>query len=111
MQWVKNVRESSVSHPLEGSVVQRLQRFCTYGSLKQQVLRIITDELAANDNDITHKALEKVWPLSSPAAPPFVALCLQPWPEAALPWHTMHCGIRESGALALCCFGAVLRAR
>ena len=60
MQWVKNVRERSATHPLEGSVVQRLQRFATYGSLKQQVLRIITDELAANDNDTTQGALEKV---------------------------------------------------
>ena len=61
MQWVRNVRERSESHPLEGRVVQRLQRFATYGSLKQQVLRIITDELAANDSDISQKALEKVW--------------------------------------------------
>lgn len=60
MQWVKNVRERSATHPLEGSVVQRLQRFATYGSLKQQVLRIITDELAANNNDTTQAALEKV---------------------------------------------------
>jgi hypothetical protein len=47
VQWVKNVQEKSETHPLDGSVVQRLQRFATYGSLKQQVLRIITDELAA----------------------------------------------------------------
>lgn len=60
LPWVKNVRERSATHPLEGSVVQRLQRFATYGSLKQQVLRIITDELAANNNDTTQAALEKV---------------------------------------------------
>ncbi len=30
---------------LGGSVVQRLQRFATYGHLKQMVLRMITDEI------------------------------------------------------------------
>lgn len=58
MQWVKNVQEKSEVHALDGSVVQRLQRFATYGSLKQQVLRIITDELAANEK--ARGPLEKV---------------------------------------------------
>jgi hypothetical protein len=39
-------------------VVQRLQRFATYGSLKQQVLRIITDELAEGEEG--QQALQKV---------------------------------------------------
>lgn len=58
VQWVKNVQEKSAVHALDGSVVQRLQRFATYGSLKQQVLRIITDELAANEQ--AKGPLEKV---------------------------------------------------
>ena len=58
VQWVKNVQEKSAAHQLDGSVVQRLQRFATYGSLKQQVLRIITDELAANEQ--AKAPLEKV---------------------------------------------------
>jgi calcium-dependent protein kinase len=33
--------------PLEGSVVQRLQRFSTYGLLKQMVLMMIVDDMAA----------------------------------------------------------------
>ncbi|GAX73995.1 hypothetical protein CEUSTIGMA_g1445.t1 [Chlamydomonas eustigma] len=33
--------------PLEGSVVQRLQRFSTYGLLKQMVLKMIVDDMAA----------------------------------------------------------------
>lgn len=33
------------SMPLEGSVVQRLQRFATYGDLKQLVLKRISSEL------------------------------------------------------------------
>ncbi len=33
--------------PLRSSVVQRLQRFATYGHLKQLVLRMIADELGA----------------------------------------------------------------
>lgn len=32
--------------PLRSSVVQRLQRFATYGHLKQLVLRIIADDMA-----------------------------------------------------------------
>jgi hypothetical protein len=59
MQWVHKVREKSPTHPLDGSVVQRLQRFATYGSLKQQVLRIITDELAAGHEE-ARGPLEKV---------------------------------------------------
>lgn len=31
--------------PLQGSVVQRLQRFATYSHLKQVVLRMITEEM------------------------------------------------------------------
>lgn len=44
--WLK---DSSIapSLPLRSSVVQRLQRFATYGYLKQLVLRIMADELDA----------------------------------------------------------------
>jgi hypothetical protein len=35
--------------PLDGSVVQRLQRFGTYSHLKQIVLRIITHEITDQD--------------------------------------------------------------
>ena len=58
VQWLKNDRNRSEEHPLDGSVVQRLQRFATYGSLKQQVLRIITDELAIS-NERGQDALKK----------------------------------------------------
>lgn len=42
--WLRS-EESAPSLPLRSSVVQRLQRFATYGHLKQLVLRIIADEL------------------------------------------------------------------
>lgn len=35
--------------PLQGSVVQRLQRYGTYGHLKQVVLSIIASELAEQE--------------------------------------------------------------
>lgn len=38
--------ENLSSLPLRSSVVQRLQRFATYGHLKQLVLRIIADDMA-----------------------------------------------------------------
>jgi hypothetical protein len=59
MQWLRRDRGKSDKHPLDGSVVQRLQRFATYGSLKQQVLRIITDELAIS-HEKGQDALKKV---------------------------------------------------
>jgi len=37
--------------PLDGSVVQRLQRFGTYSHLKQIVLRIITHEINGKDDE------------------------------------------------------------
>lgn len=37
--------------PLEGSVVQRLQRFSTYGHLKQVVLKMIVEEMQAQGDD------------------------------------------------------------
>jgi len=42
------IRDGGVARelPLEGTVVQRLQRFSTYGKLKQVVLSIIAEELA-----------------------------------------------------------------
>lgn len=49
LQWIRDRATASEVHPLGGSVVQRLQRFATYGALKQQVLRIITDELAISN--------------------------------------------------------------
>lgn len=44
--WLKD-SSISPSLPLRSSVVQRLQRFATYGYLKQLVLRIMADELDA----------------------------------------------------------------
>eukprot|EP00889_Picochlorum_renovo_P004447 jgi/Picre1/31477/NNA_006829.t1 len=38
-------KEAAPALPLRSSVVQRLQRFATYGKLKQLVLRIIADDL------------------------------------------------------------------
>jgi len=38
-------KEAASALPLRSSVVQRLQRFATYGKLKQLVLRIIADDL------------------------------------------------------------------
>jgi hypothetical protein len=59
VQWLRRNKGKSEKHPLDGSVVQRLQRFATYGSLKQQVLRIITDELAIS-HEKGQDALKKV---------------------------------------------------
>ena len=60
MQWLQRfATDGSDAHPMNGSVVQRLQRFATYGSLKQQVLRIITDELAIGSEQ-GQDALKKV---------------------------------------------------
>ncbi|KAG1675746.1 hypothetical protein FOA52_012402 [Chlamydomonas sp. UWO 241] len=44
------VERSGTGDPLLGSVVQRLQRFSTYGALKQLVLRIIADEALSVDS-------------------------------------------------------------
>jgi calcium-dependent protein kinase len=65
VQWLHNDANRINSHPLNGSVVQRLQRFATYGSLKQQVLRIITDELAIS-NEQGKDALRKACCQPSP---------------------------------------------
>ena len=43
--WLQDA-ESTSTLPLRSSVVQRLQRFATYGHLKQLVLRIIADDMA-----------------------------------------------------------------
>lgn len=43
--WLQDA-ESSSALPLRSSVVQRLQRFATYGHLKQLVLRLIADDMA-----------------------------------------------------------------
>lgn len=48
--WIKN-KETAPDMPLGGSVVQRLQRFATYGHLKQMVLKMIADELEGNRGD------------------------------------------------------------
>lgn len=45
--------EATSALPLRSSVVQRLQRFATYGHLKQLVLRIIADDMA--EHPTTHK--------------------------------------------------------
>eukprot|EP00197_Chlamydomonas_leiostraca_P016234 CAMPEP_0202862620 /NCGR_PEP_ID=MMETSP1391-20130828/3593_1 /ASSEMBLY_ACC=CAM_ASM_000867 /TAXON_ID=1034604 /ORGANISM="Chlamydomonas leiostraca, Strain SAG 11-49" /LENGTH=572 /DNA_ID=CAMNT_0049542175 /DNA_START=227 /DNA_END=1946 /DNA_ORIENTATION=- len=45
--WVKEEGTAS-DLPLSGTVVQRLQRFSTYGHLKQVVLRMIAEELAGD---------------------------------------------------------------
>lgn len=47
--WVKEEGTAS-DLPLSGTVVQRLQRFSTYGHLKQVVLRMIAEELASDMN-------------------------------------------------------------
>jgi hypothetical protein len=59
VQWIRLQAAKSAEQPLNGSIVQRLQRFATYGTLKQQVLRIITDELAIG-NERGQDALKKV---------------------------------------------------
>jgi calcium-dependent protein kinase len=46
--WVREPGVASLL-PLDGSVVQRLQRFGTYSHLKQIVLRIITHEISGKD--------------------------------------------------------------
>lgn len=46
--WLKE-DGSTPDMPLSGSVVQRLQRFSTYGHLKQVVLRMIVDEISLQD--------------------------------------------------------------
>ncbi|KAI3434801.1 hypothetical protein D9Q98_002859 [Chlorella vulgaris] len=43
--WLQDA-DSTSALPLRSSVVQRLQRFATYGHLKQLVLRIIADDMA-----------------------------------------------------------------
>lgn len=45
--WIQDI-DSVSDLPLRSSVVQRLQRFATYGHLKQLVLRMIADELGAS---------------------------------------------------------------
>ncbi|KAI7836721.1 hypothetical protein COHA_009419 [Chlorella ohadii] len=45
--WLQDA-DSMSSLPLRSSVVQRLQRFATYGHLKQLVLRIIADDMATH---------------------------------------------------------------
>ncbi|KAL4434088.1 hypothetical protein ABPG75_000529 [Micractinium tetrahymenae] len=50
--WLTDA-ETSSALPLRSSVVQRLQRFATYGHLKQLVLRIIADDMA------THPSTQK----------------------------------------------------
>ncbi|MEW5305938.1 MAG: hypothetical protein WDW36_008448 [Sanguina aurantia] len=42
--WISS-EEMENNSPLQGSVVQRLQRFSTYGHLKQMVLKMIVDEV------------------------------------------------------------------
>eukprot|EP00884_Botryococcus_braunii_P020658 jgi/Botrbrau1/7276/Bobra.0318s0014.1 len=42
--WIKDPTLSSAD-PLDGSVVQRLQRYATYGHLKQLVLRLISSDM------------------------------------------------------------------
>ncbi|KAL4446799.1 hypothetical protein ABPG77_008043 [Micractinium sp. CCAP 211/92] len=50
--WLTDA-DTSPALPLRSSVVQRLQRFATYGHLKQLVLRIIADDMA------THPSTQK----------------------------------------------------
>jgi hypothetical protein len=42
--WQERTEGAATDDLLRGSVVQRLQRFSTYGSLKQLVLKLIADE-------------------------------------------------------------------
>lgn len=49
--WL-NSEEAAPALPLRSSVVQRLQRFATYGHLKQLVLRIIADELHDHPSEL-----------------------------------------------------------
>ena len=60
--WLRESPLDTHEYMLDGSVVQRLQRFATYGALKQQVLRIITDELTIY-SDFGKDALTKVRPV------------------------------------------------
>ena len=45
--WLQDA-DSASALPLRSSVVQRLQRFATYGHLKQLVLRLIADDMATH---------------------------------------------------------------
>lgn len=49
--WVVEQGEAE-DLPLEGSVVQRLQRFATYGHLKQMVLKMVVEEMQ-QENSLT----------------------------------------------------------
>jgi len=44
--WIRDA-QGAADLPLGGSVIQRLQRFSTYGALKQMILKMIVDEMAA----------------------------------------------------------------
>lgn len=48
--WIKVAGVASDT-PLDGSVVQRLQRFGTYSNLKQVVLRIIANEISGQEEE------------------------------------------------------------
>lgn len=59
--WVKEGGSASDAS-LTGSVVQRLQRYATYGHLKQLVLRLIADDVVSSSDDVaaSEKISEKI---------------------------------------------------
>ncbi|KAG1656568.1 hypothetical protein FOA52_009056 [Chlamydomonas sp. UWO 241] len=48
--WIINA-QGAQDLPLQGSVVQRLQRFSTYGALKQMILKMIVEEMEASTDE------------------------------------------------------------
>jgi hypothetical protein len=50
--WLREGEDVTEGRPLQGSVVQRLQRFATYSFLKQLVLKIIIDDMQGRDGAV-----------------------------------------------------------
>lgn len=48
-RWLNPEEDAAPDRPLSSSIVQRLQRFGTYGRLKQAALRKVAHNLAADD--------------------------------------------------------------
>lgn len=58
--WLQDA-DSTSALPLRSSVVQRLQRFATYGHLKQLVLRIIADDMAEHPTTQKESQVGEGW--------------------------------------------------
>lgn len=80
------LRRHFITPPLQGSVVQRLQRFATYTHLKQVVLRMITEDMRNRGK-----------------APSF-SNALQVWHSSVQPQLAMHglCGEKKSLGCRCC---------